>query len=61
MYKIKRSFMNGKTITLETGVTKERASTHCNDPETSYKTCTNRIGKARTRKHGPWFDYYVKM
>ena len=61
MYKIMRSFMKGKSRTLETGVTLEQAKAHCNDPETSYKTCTKSAGKARTHKLGPWFDYFVRM
>jgi hypothetical protein len=51
--------MKGKSKTLETGVTEEYAKAHCSDPETSYKTCTKSAGKARTRKYGPWFDYYL--
>jgi len=61
MYKIKRSFMNGKTRTLETGVSLEVAKAHCDDPETSYKTCKESAGLARTRKCGAWFDYFTEI
>jgi hypothetical protein len=34
------------------------AQAHCHDPETSSRTCTSKVGRARTRKIGPWFDGY---
>ena len=53
--------MNGKTRTLETGVSLEVAKAHCDDPETSYKTCKESAGLARTRKCGAWFDYFTEI
>jgi hypothetical protein len=43
---------------IEERVTLEEAQAHCSDPETSSSTCTNKTGKARTRRVGPWFDGY---
>ena len=40
------------------GLTLEEAQAHCQDPETSSKTCTSAAGRRRTRQHGPWFDGY---
>lgn len=43
---------------IATGLTLEQAQEHCNDPQTSSRTCTNKVGRARTRKIGQWFDAY---
>ncbi len=58
MYDIYRFFLKeGKTPELvEIGLTLEQAREHCEDPQTSSKTATTPTAKARTRKHGPWFD-----
>ena len=40
------------------GLYLEEAQAHCQDPETSWKTCTTAAGRRRTRQHGPWFDGY---
>jgi hypothetical protein len=60
-YKIVRFYKdrhpNKRTIT--TGLTLEQAQAWCNNPETSSSTCTNKAGKARTRKLGDWFDGYT--
>lgn len=61
LYKIVRYYERGSRRTIESGVTLEEAQAHCNDPETSSKTCTNRAGRERTRKMGAWFDGYVKI
>lgn len=37
------------------------AQEHCSDPETSSETCTSPVGKARTRRIGPWFDGYEEI
>jgi hypothetical protein len=37
------------------------AQAHCNNPESSYKTCTSKVGRARTRRLGAWFDGYEKV
>jgi len=59
-YKIVRFFQSRKR-TIDTGLSLDQVQAHCNDPETSSTTCTNKAGLARTRKHGDWFDgYYAK-
>lgn len=40
------------------GLSLEQAQAHCQDPETSSRTCTKAAGKRRTRLYGPWFDGY---
>ena len=57
-YKIVRSYMHGRSRTIDTGLTLEQAQEHCRDPETSSSTCVKAAGKARTRRKGPWFDGY---
>lgn len=47
-YKIIRFFFNGRKITIRTGLTLEQAQAYCNE-------------KARTRKHGEWFDGYTRQ
>lgn len=59
-YKIVRHYLNHTKRTLMTGLSLESAQEHCNDPETSSKTATGAKAKARTRKHGPWFDGYYR-
>ena len=60
-YRVVRFFFNrpGYSRTIKTGLTLEQAKAHCNDPETSSKTCTSSVGKARTRLLGPWFDGFT--
>lgn len=58
-YKIVRLYQSGAPKrTIRTGLTLEEAQAHCQDPETSSSTCKGPVGKARTRKMGPWFDSY---
>ena len=57
-YKIKRLYMGHPPEIIATGLTLEEAQEHCNDPETSSKTCTSPEGIERTKKMGPWFDGY---
>jgi hypothetical protein len=58
-YKIVRRYARAQTRrTIATGLTLEQAQAHCSNPETSSRTCTNRTGRARTRRLGPWFDGY---
>jgi hypothetical protein len=59
-YKIVRFFQNGRKRTVARGLTLEQAQAHCDDPETASRTCTNKVGRARTRKNGPWFDGFQK-
>lgn len=60
MYKIVRSYFNRNIPkrTIKTGLTLEQAQAHCSDPETSSRTCKGKVGRARTRKLGAWFDGY---
>lgn len=57
-YKIVRMYYNASKRTVRTGLTLEEAQAHCQDPETSSRTCTKAAGKRRTKLHGPWFDGY---
>ena len=58
MYKIVRHYFKGGKRTIMTGLTLAEAQAHCHNPETSSKTATSSIAKARTRRMGPWFDGY---
>ncbi len=58
-YKIVRMFFNDvPSKIIKTGLTLERAQSHCQDPETSSSTCEGITGIERTDKYGPWFDGY---
>ncbi len=60
-YKIIRFYQAseyGHKRVVERGLTLEQAQAHCQDPETSSKTATGKTARARTRKHGAWFDGY---
>ena len=60
-YKVVRFYASQKPKrTITTGLSLEQAQAHCNDPESSWKTCKGKTGKATTRKHGPWFDGYTE-
>jgi len=56
MYNIIRFWANGARRVVDIGLTLEQAQSHCKDPQTNSETCTNKAGKDRTRKTGPWFD-----
>lgn len=60
MYKIVRYYFNAgiRKRVIDSGLTLEQAQAHCNDPETSSSTATNKVARARTRKIGAWFDGY---
>ena len=59
MYKVVRHYFNtAATRTIATRLTLAEAQAHCKDPETSSKTATSSVAKARTRRMGPWFDGY---
>lgn len=60
-YRIVRMYFSDDipSRTIKRGLTLEQAQAHCNDPETSSSTCTNKTGRARTRRIGPWFDGYT--
>jgi len=68
-YKIVRFFhgkagadghLQSRKRTIETGLSLDQVQEHCNDPESSSTTCINAAGRARTRKHGDWFDGYYR-
>jgi len=61
-YKIVRFYQDPSKSnrTVQTGLTLEEAQEHCNDPETSSRTCTKPHLVARTRQHGPWFEGYTE-
>jgi len=45
-------------VTIKEGLSLEEAKEHCNDPETSSRTCTEFGPRNYTHQHGPWFDGY---
>lgn len=55
---VRMSFKDGRR-TIETGLTLDEARQHCNDPETSSRTCSPEVELAETMA-GPWFDGYEK-
>lgn len=57
-YNIRRFHHKGHTKTLARGVSLSFAKSHCNHPETSSASCSNRHAKRYTAKHGHWFDGY---
>ncbi len=59
-YSIVRFFQSQGSETIETDLTLEEAQEHCNDPETSSRTCTSDEGTARTEQYGMWFDGYTE-
>ena len=42
-------------MTIKEGLTLEEAHEHCDDKETSSRTCTD---KSHEEQYGPWFDGY---
>jgi hypothetical protein len=59
-YKIVRFFgKKGTKRTINSGLTLEEARKHCNDPEASSKTAKSKSGRARTSRHGTWFDGFT--
>jgi hypothetical protein len=59
-YKIVRMYFRGGKRTVKSGLTLEQAQKHCNDPETSSRTCKKAANVRRTSQRGPWFDGYEK-
>lgn len=59
-YKIVRMYFNNDkpTRAIHKGLTLDQAQEHCNDLETSSRTCTKSQGKTRTKRFGAWFDGY---
>lgn len=60
-YKIIRNFFKGDKRTVKTGLTLEEAQEHCRDPETSSRTCKQRVNVQRTEERGHWFDGYEEQ
>lgn len=61
-YNIVRFYRNAsiRRRVLRERVTLAEAQAWCSNPETSSSTCTNTVGRARTRRVGAWFDGYEK-
>lgn len=60
MYNVVRFYKDAsirRRVILER-LTLDEAQAHCGNPETSSRTCTNKVGRARTRSLGAWFDGY---
>ena len=59
-YKIVRFAFQKESRTIKTGLTLEEAQEHCEDPETSSRTCSIETSEAELAKtgHGTWFDGY---
>lgn len=59
-YRIVRMYYRSNHLrrVIKSGLTLAQAQKHCQDPETSSRTCTKAAGKRRTRLYGPWFDGY---
>lgn len=60
-YKIVRFYENSDypSEKVKSGLTLQEAQMHCMDPQTSSKTCTTSVGRARTRRKGNWFEGYT--
>jgi hypothetical protein len=58
MYKIIRFYFKSGKRTIRSGVTLAEAQAHCKSIEASFQTCTTSVGRARTKRTGPWFDGY---
>lgn len=59
-YRIVRMFFKGGKRTIKSGLTLEEAKAHCQDPETSSRTCTG-SRRAIEKARGPWFDGFEQM
>ena len=61
-YKIVRNYFDQsmEKETLQTGLTLAEARKHCEDPETSSKTCKTAENVRHTEDFGPWFDGYYE-
>ena len=60
MYNIIEFRQDGDNKIVERGLTLEEAQEHCQDPETSSKTCEAPQRKQKARTLGEWFHGYVK-
>jgi hypothetical protein len=60
-YKIvRRYFRETGGRVVRRGLTLAEAQAHCQNPETSSRTCRKSANVRRTRQRGPWFDGYEK-
>jgi hypothetical protein len=61
-YKVVRFYQQhpARALRLRRGLTLEQAQAHCQNPETSSRTCTTAEGHRRTELMGPWFDGYTE-
>ena len=59
-YRIVRFTMNKRHKIIRTGLTLEEAQEHCNDAETSSKTCSEATLRyvGENPELNPWFDGY---
>jgi len=59
-YKIIRFHRDGERRVITEGLTLEEAREHCNDPETSSRTCSVQaaVEEASLGDTSPWFDGY---
>jgi hypothetical protein len=61
MYKILRFHFDGtRPEVVKTGLTREEAEAHCEDPNTSSRTATSPEAVARTEARGPWFEGFTR-
>jgi hypothetical protein len=47
-----------KNTVIKTDLTREAAKAHCNDRDSSSRTCTTAEGHALTELYGDWFDTF---
>ena len=57
---VRMYFQEGRRRIIRKRVSLETAQRHCQDPETSSRTCKGSTGKRRTRLKGDWFDGYER-
>jgi hypothetical protein len=59
-YKIVRNYFSYpiRRRVVKRGLTLAEAQAHCQDPETSSRTCSKARNVKRTRERGHWFDGY---
>lgn len=54
-YQIVRMVFGGRKVVIKTGLTREEAVAHCQDPETSGSTCSD------LSRRGRWFDGFEEV
>lgn len=62
-YQVVRNYFEAgiRRRVIQTHMSLAQVQAHCKDPDTSSSTCTSKVGRARTRKVGAWFDGYERM